>query len=190
MSSSWASLASSSSSSAKRRDSPRALAAPPVVWRSSSSAFQQPEQVASTRRGPRRRPRAAPRRLRDLGRREALDKGRRGKARTEVGGSGCAQKVEHEYSGWERAPISPLGPAPRPPLQRLEPRSGIAPFGRLVEQLMGTEPYASARLLLDRRQRLLPIAAGRDQPPPGAVAEPVLIHLPVHASWRQQVEIY
>jgi hypothetical protein len=28
---------------------------------------------------------------------------------------------------------------------RVEPRTGIEPFGRLVEQLMTAEPYASAR---------------------------------------------
>ena len=38
---------------------------------------------------------------------------------------------------------------------RVEPKTGIEPFGRLVEQVMTTEPYASAQdRLLDRRQRL------------------------------------
>jgi len=45
---------------------------------------------------------------------------------------------------------------------RVEPKTGIAPFGALVEQVMSSEPYASARRVfwaagvLDRGQRLLP----------------------------------
>jgi len=32
---------------------------------------------------------------------------------------------------------------------RVEERTGMEPFGRLVEQVMSTDPYASAALLLD-----------------------------------------
>jgi len=45
---------------------------------------------------------------------------------------------------------------------RVEPKTGIAPFGAMVEQVMSSEPYASARRVswaagvLDREQRLLP----------------------------------
>jgi hypothetical protein len=74
---------------------------------------------------------------------------------------------------------------------RSEQRGGIAPFDRLVWQVMTKEPYASARTVywivdngsshrgqasierLERRWRNLR-----------------LIHLPVHASWLNQVEIY
>jgi hypothetical protein len=74
---------------------------------------------------------------------------------------------------------------------RCEPATGIEPFGRLLTQVMTTEPYASARRVfwvvdngsshrgqasIDRVQGRWPTAR--------------LIHLPVHASWINQVEIY
>lgn len=74
---------------------------------------------------------------------------------------------------------------------RCEPATGIEPFGRLLTQVMTTEPYASARRVfwvvdngsshrgqasIDRVQGKWPTAR--------------LIHLPVHASWINQVEIY
>ncbi len=74
---------------------------------------------------------------------------------------------------------------------RCEPTTGIAPFGRLVEQVMTTEPYASARRVFwvvdngssHRGQR----AADRLRAQwPNAR----LVQLPVHASWLNQVEIY
>jgi len=74
---------------------------------------------------------------------------------------------------------------------RSEPRGGIASFDRLVWQVMTKEPYASARRVfwivdngsshrglkaVDRLQRRWPNL--------------VLVHLPVHASWLNQIEIY
>src|SRR4051812_12700886 len=74
---------------------------------------------------------------------------------------------------------------------RCEPKTGIELFGRLVEQVMSTEPYASARRVfwivdngsshagqrsIDRLQN--------------AYRNARLIHLPVHASWLNQIEIY
>jgi len=74
---------------------------------------------------------------------------------------------------------------------RSEPRGAIDPFDRLVRQLMSKEPYASARRVfwivdngsshrgqkaVDRLQRRWPNL--------------ILIHLPVHASWLNQIEIY
>ena len=74
---------------------------------------------------------------------------------------------------------------------RSEARGGIEPFDRLVHQVMTREPYASAKRVfwvvdngsshrgrksverLERRWRNL-----------------VLVHLPVHASWLNQIEIY
>jgi len=74
---------------------------------------------------------------------------------------------------------------------RCEPKTGIEPFGRLVEQVMSTEPYASAKTVfwvLDNGsshagQRS--IARMQD-----AYSNARLIHLPVHASWLNQIEIY
>ena len=74
---------------------------------------------------------------------------------------------------------------------RCEPKTGIDPFGRLVKQVMSSEPYASARRVfwivdngashagqrsIDRLENAHPNAR--------------LIHLPVHASWLNQIEIY
>lgn len=74
---------------------------------------------------------------------------------------------------------------------RVEPTTGIAPFSRLVDQVMTVEPYRSARTVywvvdngsshagrtsINRMQQAYPNAR--------------LIHLPVHASWLNQIEIY
>jgi hypothetical protein len=74
---------------------------------------------------------------------------------------------------------------------RCEPTTGIQPFGRLVEQVMTTEPYASARRvfwIVDNG------SSHRGQASidrlEGAWENLTLVHLPVHASWLNQVEIY
>jgi DDE superfamily endonuclease len=74
---------------------------------------------------------------------------------------------------------------------RCEATTGIDPFNRLIDQVMTCEPYASARRVfwvvdngsshrgqasIDRLQHRWPALR--------------LIHLPVHASWLNQVEIY
>jgi len=74
---------------------------------------------------------------------------------------------------------------------RCEPKTGIDPFGRLVEHVMTSEPYASAQRVfwivdngsshagqrsIDRLQ--------------GAWPNLIVVHLPVHASWLNQIEIY
>ena len=74
---------------------------------------------------------------------------------------------------------------------RCEPKTGIEPFGRLVEQVMSAEPYRSARRVFwivdngssHRGQASVKRLEGE---------HPTLrlIHLPVHASWLNQVEIY
>jgi transposase len=76
-------------------------------------------------------------------------------------------------------------------LGRTAPTTGIAPFGELVEQVMTTAPYASARRVfwivdngashngarsIARMQAAWPTAC--------------LVHLPIHASWLNQVEIF
>jgi hypothetical protein len=74
---------------------------------------------------------------------------------------------------------------------RCEQTTGIDPFDRLVDQVMTTEPYATAHRVfwvvdngsshrgqasIDRLQHRWPTLC--------------LIHLPIHASWLNQVEIY
>lgn len=74
---------------------------------------------------------------------------------------------------------------------RCEDTTGIVPFSRLVEQVMTTEPYASA-------QRVFFVAdngsshRGQASADRMAKAWPTakLVHLPIHASWLNQIEIY
>jgi transposase len=73
---------------------------------------------------------------------------------------------------------------------RAEPTTGIAPFAALVNQVMTAEPYASARRVFwvadngssHRGQASIDRMAA-------AWPNAVLVHLPVHASWLNQVEI-
>jgi transposase len=70
------------------------------------------------------------------------------------------------------------------------PRTGIAPFTELVREVMGQEPYASARRVfwvVDNGSSHAGAAsiARMQQRWPSAI----LVHLPVHASWLNQVEI-
>ncbi|MEZ5150281.1 IS630 family transposase [Rhodococcus zopfii] len=74
---------------------------------------------------------------------------------------------------------------------RCEPTTGIEPFGRLVEHVMTTEPYASARRvfwIVDSGASHRNWAAAKRMN--DAYPNAHMIHLPVHASWLNQVEIY
>ena len=74
---------------------------------------------------------------------------------------------------------------------RCEPKTGIDPFSRLVEQVMTKEPYASAR-------RVFWVVDNGSSHRGNAACERLsarwpnarLVHVPVHASWLNQVEIY
>jgi hypothetical protein len=106
--------------------------------------------------------------------------------------SGRDTRVEHEYDrGGSLAYLAAWDVHRAKVLGRCEPTTGIAPFGRLVEQVMTTEPYASARRVFwvvdngsshrgtraaDRLRAQWPTAR--------------LVQLPVHGSWLNQVEIY
>ena len=74
---------------------------------------------------------------------------------------------------------------------RCENTTGIEPFGRLVQQVMEQEPYRSAARvfwIVDNGSSHRGAAAvNRLQ---AAYANLHLVHLPVHASWLNQVEIY
>ena len=74
---------------------------------------------------------------------------------------------------------------------RCEPKTGSAPFGRLVNQVLAEEPYRSG-------ERLFWIVDNGSSHR-GAAAKKrlrqvdsriILVHTPVHASWLNQVEIY
>ncbi len=74
---------------------------------------------------------------------------------------------------------------------RCEPKTGIAPFGRLVNQVLAEEPYRSSERLFwvvdngsshrgeAAKKRLCQVDS-----------RIILVHTPVHASWLNQVEIY
>ncbi len=74
---------------------------------------------------------------------------------------------------------------------RVEAKTGIEPFGRLVEEVMSTEPYASARRvfwIVDNGSSHAGQASIERLE--GAYSNLRLIHLPVHASWLNQIELY
>ena len=74
---------------------------------------------------------------------------------------------------------------------RCEAHTGTEPFGRLVEQVMTTEPYASARRVfwvVDNGSSHRGEAAC--QRLSSTWPNATLVQLPVHASWLNQVEIF
>ncbi|MEV4418321.1 IS630 family transposase, partial [Catellatospora sp. NPDC049609] len=101
-------------------------------------------------------------------------------------------RVEHEYDrGGALAYLAALDVHRGKVHGRCEPTTGLAPFARLVEQVMTREPYASARRVfwivdngsshrgqasIDRMAAAWPTA--------------MVVHTPLHASWLNQVEIY
>jgi hypothetical protein len=103
-----------------------------------------------------------------------------------------AMLVEHEYvrggavqylAAWDCHRAKVFG--------RCEPRTGIKAFGRLVDQVMATEPYRSARRVFwivdngssHRGRKAAERLRGRHR-------NLRLVHTPVHSSWLNQVEIY
>ena len=73
---------------------------------------------------------------------------------------------------------------------RVEDKTGIEPFGRLVEQVMTSEPYASARRvfwIVDNGSSHAGETSIRRMQEAHENAR--LIHLPIHASWLNQAEL-
>src|SRR3954471_4564709 len=74
---------------------------------------------------------------------------------------------------------------------RCEPKTGIEPYGRLVRQVMSTEPYASAKTVFWIVDNGSSHAGQRSiDRLENNYANARLIHLPIHASWLNQIEIY
>ena len=74
---------------------------------------------------------------------------------------------------------------------RVEPKTGIEPLGRLVEQVMTSEPYASARRVfwvVDNGSSHAGQASIERLE--GAWQNLRLIQLPIHASWLDQIELH
>jgi hypothetical protein len=105
---------------------------------------------------------------------------------------GQAMRVEHEYErGGALAYLAAWDVHRAKVFGRCEQTTGIEPFGRLVEQVMTQEPYASAHRvfwILDNGSSHRGKAAIHRL----EAAWPTLkvVHLPVHASWLNQIEIY
>ena len=100
--------------------------------------------------------------------------------------------VEHEYArGGAWAYLAAWDVRRAQVFGRCEATTGIAPFERLVAQVMTQEPYRSARRVFwivdngssHRGER----ARARLR---AAWPRLVLVHTPVHASWLNQIEIY
>jgi len=74
---------------------------------------------------------------------------------------------------------------------RCEPSTGMKPFTALVDQVMSAEPYASARRVFwvvdNGASHRNWAAAGRLS---SAYPNAQMVHLPVHASWLNQVEVF
>jgi transposase len=106
-------------------------------------------------------------------------------------GPGRVRRVEFEYERHGTLAYFGAYDVHRARLMgRVAPKTGIVPFAALVEQVMTQEPYASARRVfwivdngsshngqasIDRMRATWPTAT--------------LVHLPVHASWLNQIEI-
>lgn len=101
-------------------------------------------------------------------------------------------RVEHEYErGGALAYLAAWDVHRAKLFGRCEPTTGIVPFGNLVEQVMTQEPYVSARRvfwILDNGSSHRGTASVERL----ETAWPNLrvVHLPVHASWLNQIEIY
>ena len=107
-------------------------------------------------------------------------------------GKARAMRAEHDYQrGGALAYLAAWDVHRGQVTGRCEPTTGIAPFSRLVEQVMTSEPYASA-------DRVFWIAGnGSSHRAAASITQMAstwpnahLIHLPAHASWLDQAEIY
>ena len=106
--------------------------------------------------------------------------------------AGQAMRVEHEYTrGGALAYLAAWDVRRARVFGRCEATTGIKPFGRLVEQVMSQEPYRSAQRVFwivdngSSHRGMTSIVRLQT-----AWGNLVLVHLPVHASWLNQVEIY
>jgi len=105
---------------------------------------------------------------------------------------GRPMRIEHEYKrlgSW--AYLAALDVHRAKIFGRCETRNGIAPFDRLVDQVMRRRPYRQARRVF------WIVDNGSAHRGPKAVQRLrnkyrnlVLVHGPIHASWLNQIEIY
>ena len=101
-------------------------------------------------------------------------------------------RVEHEYArGGATAYLAAWDVRRGGAIGRCEATTGIEPFGRLVDQVMRQEPYRSAPRVFwivdNGSSHRGEQAARRLQ---ARYPNLILVHLPTHASWLNQVEVY
>jgi transposase len=107
-------------------------------------------------------------------------------------GQGRAMRAESEYArGGTLAYLAVYDVHRARVIGRCEPTTGIRPFTALVDQVMSAEPYATARRVFwivdnGASHRNWAAAARLRDAHPNAQ----MVHLPIHASWLNQVEIY
>src|SRR4029450_13980538 len=101
-------------------------------------------------------------------------------------------RVEHEYRrGGAWAYLAALDVHHARIFGRCESKNGIAPFDRLVEQVMTRPPYNDARRVFwivdncSAHRGCRAIQRLQDR-----YRQLVLVHAPIHASWLNQVEMY
>ena len=107
-------------------------------------------------------------------------------------GPGRAARVEHEYDrGGAWAYLAALDVHWAKVFGRCEETTGIAPFKRLVAQVMAESPYRNARRvfwIVDNGSSHRGEASVRRLQ--ASFPNTVLVHSPIHASWLNQIEIY
>jgi DDE superfamily endonuclease len=106
-------------------------------------------------------------------------RGRRRRVEAEYGRGGALQYL----AAWDIQAGLVMG--------RCESKTGIEPFGRLVERIMGRPEYAAADRVFwvvdnGSSHRGEAAAQRMSRAHPNAI----MVHLPVHASWLNQVEVY
>ena len=105
---------------------------------------------------------------------------------------GQAMRVEHEYErGGALAYLAAWDVRRGGVIGRCEAKTGKAAFGRLVDQVMSQEPYRSARRVfwvVDQGSSHRGAKAARELQ--ARYPNLILVHLPTHASWLNQIEIY
>ena len=105
---------------------------------------------------------------------------------------GRAMRVEHEYErGGAVAYLAALDVFSGRVLGRVSSKTGIEPFNALVDLVMRQEPYASAERVFwivdngsSHRPGTFPARLAARYP------KAIAVHLPIHASWLNQVEIF
>jgi hypothetical protein len=106
--------------------------------------------------------------------------------------SGEPMRVEFEYErGGALAYLAAWDVRRAKIFGRCTVTTGIAPFGALVREVMSQSPYREAKRvfwIVDNGSSHRGEAACRRLQ--GEFANLVLVHLPVHASWLNQIEIY